>query len=204
MVDKSNTVTAAVLKELGVQKGSGFPKLEKVGNVGIEQLIKVAKAKMNKVNAYDLKNAVKTVSGVCVSIGVLCESMHPKDFAKKVDSGVYDKEINAETVTISKDKKEKLAKELAEFNTKAAADLAELKKKVEAKAAKEAAMKAGGAAPGAAPAPAAAGAKPGAPATGAKPAAGPAPAAGAKSGAAPATGAKPGAPATAKKEALKK
>ncbi|VVB74334.1 50S ribosomal protein L11 [Candidatus Tiddalikarchaeum anstoanum] len=174
MVDKSNTVTTAILKEVGVAKGSGFPQLEKIGNLSIEQLIKIAKAKKDKINSQNLKNTIKVISGACVAIGVLCEGMHPKEFAKKVDEGVYDKEINTETTTLSADKKALLAKQVTEINAKNTADLDELKKKIEAKAQKDAKMKGGAPGVKGAPAPAiGAPAKPGAPIAGAAPAAKP-------------------------------
>ncbi len=76
-----------ILKELGVEKGSGKPNEEKVGDLKLDQIIKIAKIKKNDIGAKTLKAAVKTVLGTCVSVGVTIEGMDPREVQKKIDAG---------------------------------------------------------------------------------------------------------------------
>ena len=82
----------------------------------------------------NLKSAVKTTLGSCVSLGILVESKDPKEIIKEVDKGVYDKEI----ANPSKPSEEKLAK-LNEYFDAVKKKQAELLKKEEEEKAKEAA-----------------------------------------------------------------
>jgi len=150
-------------KELGVEKGTGASKKVKVGNISIEQVINIAKTKI--ALEKDLKSAVKTTLGSCVSLGILVESKEPKEISKEVEKGIYDKEIAQAGKLPSQEKLEKLK----EFFEAVKKKQEELLKKEEEEKAKEAA-EAPAAAPGAA-APAkpgekvpAAAVKPGAPA----------------------------------------
>lgn len=81
---------ALIVKELGVEKGSGNPKNEKIGNLTVEQIKRIAKIRMSKSYAKSLKAVVKEVAGTCVSMGVTIDGKNPKDFQKDVDKGVYD------------------------------------------------------------------------------------------------------------------
>jgi large subunit ribosomal protein L11 len=63
---------AAVLLKMAasVAKGSGVPNKEKVGKVTVEQVRKIAQAKMKDLNAYDLDNAEKIIRGTARSMGI--------------------------------------------------------------------------------------------------------------------------------------
>ncbi len=101
-------VSELIKKELGLQKGSSEPNLNKVGNLAIEQVIKIAKMKQNSMLVNNLKSAVKTVIGSCGVSGVLVESKEPKEINEEISKGVYDEVIEAETVEVSEEKKRKL------------------------------------------------------------------------------------------------
>lgn len=81
---------ALIVKELGIEKGSGKPNVEKVGNLTMEQVKKIAKIRMGKSYAKTLKAAAKEVLGVCVSMGVTVDGKEPKEVQKEIDAGVYD------------------------------------------------------------------------------------------------------------------
>ncbi|RLG91845.1 MAG: 50S ribosomal protein L11 [Candidatus Hecatellales archaeon] len=87
---------ALIVKELGIEKGSGKPNVEKVGNLTMEQVKKIAKIRMSKSYAKSLKAAAKEVLGVCVSMGVTVEGKEPKEVQKEIDKGVYDKVFQEE------------------------------------------------------------------------------------------------------------
>jgi len=56
----------------------------------------------------DLKTAVKTVVGSCVSLGILVESMNPVEVEKLIDEGKFDKEIKEERTKTPEEKLMKL------------------------------------------------------------------------------------------------
>ena len=84
------TTSALIVSELGVAKGSGAPKTEKVGNLSMVQVVRVAKIKRSKLLARDLRAAVKEVLGTCVSMGVTVEDKDPREAQKEIDEGKYD------------------------------------------------------------------------------------------------------------------
>ena len=62
-----------IREEIGLQKGSGKPNLEKVGKISRAQLEKIAEIKKDQLNAIDLDGAVKIVAGTARSMGVEVE-----------------------------------------------------------------------------------------------------------------------------------
>jgi len=65
---------AVLLKQAAqVAKGSGVPNKEKVGKVTAEQVRKIAEAKFNDLNAFDLENAEKIIRGTARSMGIEVE-----------------------------------------------------------------------------------------------------------------------------------
>ncbi|RLG98488.1 50S ribosomal protein L11 [Candidatus Bathyarchaeota archaeon] len=89
------TTSALIVKEAQIEKGSGAPNTEKVGNLTMEQVIKIAKIKSPSLLASNLKAAVKEILGSCVSIGVTVEGKDPKEVQKELEEGVYDDIIKA-------------------------------------------------------------------------------------------------------------
>ena len=87
------TTSALIVKELGVEKGSGTPKATKVGNLSLEQIVKLAGMKRPDSYAKTVIAAVKEVAGACVSMGVTIDSKEPKEFIKDLDKGVYQKAL---------------------------------------------------------------------------------------------------------------
>jgi len=79
--------SAFILKEIGAEKGSSDPKRDKVGDLTIEQVIKIAKLKQKNMLSYTLKNAVKEVLGTCVSMGVTVMGKDPREVQKMIDNG---------------------------------------------------------------------------------------------------------------------
>jgi large subunit ribosomal protein L11 len=76
-IDKSFTFevksppAAVLLKQVAeIAKGSGVPNKEKVGQITAEQLRKIAETKFKDLNAYDLDQAEKIISGTARSMGI--------------------------------------------------------------------------------------------------------------------------------------
>ncbi|MDT7892394.1 MAG: 50S ribosomal protein L11 [Thermoproteota archaeon] len=83
--------TAALLfHELKIEKGSGSPAKQKVGNLTMEQVVKIARIKMKDLLAKNLKSAAKEILGTCVSFGITVEGKDPREVQKEIDKGVYD------------------------------------------------------------------------------------------------------------------
>ncbi len=84
------TTAALIIKELKIEKGAHQSTKEWVGNLTVEQVIKIAKIKMKDMGAKTLKAAVKTVAGTCQSMGVTIDGKPPKQFIQDVEKGLYD------------------------------------------------------------------------------------------------------------------
>lgn len=64
-----------------------------VGNLTIDQCIKIAKIKQSGLLSKNLKNAVKEVIGSCASMPITVEGKSPKEVIKEIDKGVYDSKL---------------------------------------------------------------------------------------------------------------
>jgi len=82
--------SSLLLSEAGVEKGSGTPNSEKVGNIDFQQCIKVAKMKKQAMLATDLRSAVKEVIGTCISLGLTVNEEEPKKVIENINTGIYD------------------------------------------------------------------------------------------------------------------
>jgi large subunit ribosomal protein L11 len=82
--------SALLFKEMGLEKGSGAPKVTKVGNITIEQAIKVADMKKDSLMGKDLKNRVLEVIGTAVTCGITVEGKEPMDIQKEIKDGKWD------------------------------------------------------------------------------------------------------------------
>jgi len=92
------TTSALIVKEAEIQKGSGTPNTAKVGNLSMEQAVRIAKTKRPSLLAKDLRAAVKEVVGTCVSMGVTVDQNDPKTVLREIDEGKYDETlVKAET-----------------------------------------------------------------------------------------------------------
>ncbi len=83
--------SSLLLSEARVEKGSGTPNTEKVGNINIDQVVKIAKMKKQTMLAIDLRAAVKEAVGTCVSMGLTIDNEDPKMIIKAIDEGKYNK-----------------------------------------------------------------------------------------------------------------
>ena len=103
--------SALLLKEAGIEKGSGKPHTDKVADILIEQIIKVAKMKEGNLLGKTLKSRVKEVIGTANSLGILVEGIPAKDAIKLVDEGKFDAEITAEKTELSAEELKRLQEE---------------------------------------------------------------------------------------------
>ena len=83
------TAAALVVSELKVEKGSGTPNSVKVGDLKMDQVVRIARIKKEQLLASSLKNAAKEVLGTCVSMGVTVEGKDPREVQAEIDAGKY-------------------------------------------------------------------------------------------------------------------
>ncbi|MCD6348470.1 MAG: 50S ribosomal protein L11 [Candidatus Korarchaeota archaeon] len=82
-----------ILRELGADKGSSDPGSRKIGDLKMDQVIKIAKTKLENANTRDLKKVVKQILGTAVSMGVTVEGKDPREVQEEIDSGTWDEMI---------------------------------------------------------------------------------------------------------------
>jgi len=84
---------ALLLKESGIQKGSGTSGSNWVADVKFDTIIKVAKTKLDSSYATSLKSVAKEIIGTCVSLGVKIEGKTPKEITAEVNTGKWDEKF---------------------------------------------------------------------------------------------------------------
>jgi large subunit ribosomal protein L11 len=85
------TTSALIVKELGIEKGSGNPKAEKAGNLTVEQVVKIAKMKLPGSYALSDNSTAKEVLGSCISMGITVDGRDPREIQKEISEGKWDK-----------------------------------------------------------------------------------------------------------------
>ncbi|RLF01843.1 MAG: 50S ribosomal protein L11 [Thermoprotei archaeon] len=95
--DKSFTVevgtpptTALIKKELGLEKGSSNARESKVGDLKMEQVVRIAEMKEGDLLGKDLREKVSEILGTCVSMGVTVEGKDPREVQAEIYSGKYE------------------------------------------------------------------------------------------------------------------
>ena len=88
------SASALLLKEAGIQKGSGTSGTEWVGEVSADMIAKVAKVKLETSYASALKSVAKQIVGTCVSLGIKVEGKTPKEFTAEINEGKWDSKLN--------------------------------------------------------------------------------------------------------------
>jgi large subunit ribosomal protein L11 len=83
--------SALILKELGMEKGSGSAKATKVGNLSAEKILKIAEMKQTSMLGKSKRERFIEIVGTCVSMGVTVDGKDPRDIRKDIDAGKYDK-----------------------------------------------------------------------------------------------------------------
>jgi len=84
------TASALIVAELKIEKGSGTPNSVKVGDLSMDQMMRIAKIKAPQLLSSTIKDATKELLGTCVSLGVTVEGKDPREVQKDIDSGTYD------------------------------------------------------------------------------------------------------------------
>ncbi|HOT06471.1 MAG TPA: 50S ribosomal protein L11 [Methanotrichaceae archaeon] len=81
--------SALVLKEAGIDKGAGDKKVA-VGEISMQQVVKIAGIKRNNLLSKNLKSAASEIVGTCGSLGINVDGMSSQDAQKALLAGNYD------------------------------------------------------------------------------------------------------------------
>ena len=84
------SAAALILKEAGIQKGSGTSGTDWVGDIGMDSVVKVAQTKLESSYATSLKSVAKTIIGTCVPLGIKIEGKTPKEITAEINEGKWD------------------------------------------------------------------------------------------------------------------
>ena len=88
------SASALLLKDAGIQKGSGTSGTEWVGEVSADMIAKIANVKLETSYASSLKSVAKQIVGTCVSLGIKVEGKTPKEFTAEINEGKWDSKLN--------------------------------------------------------------------------------------------------------------
>jgi large subunit ribosomal protein L11 len=129
----SPPVSQLIKKELKLEKLAQKPGEEKIADMKIEQVIKIAKMKEDSLAASNMTNAVKTIIGSCVSLGVLVEGKDPRETINDIGKGKFKEEIAQEKTELTAEELKEVEedkKKLAEEMERRKAELEETAKKI--------------------------------------------------------------------------
>ncbi len=84
------SAAALILKEVGLQKGSGTSGATWVGDIKFDSIIKIAKLKIDSSYAQDIKATAKEIVGTCLPLGIKIEGKSPKEITTEVNAGKWD------------------------------------------------------------------------------------------------------------------
>jgi large subunit ribosomal protein L11 len=85
--------SALILKELGIEKGTGDKSV--IGNLTIDQVVKIANIKRKGLLSKNLRSAAREIIGTAESLGATIEGLPAKEAQQAVASGKYDEILEA-------------------------------------------------------------------------------------------------------------
>ena len=103
--------SALIKKEAGIEKGAANPLTDKMADLLIEQIIKVAKIKEDDLLGSTLKNKIKEVIGTCQSMGIMVEGLSAHDALMAVEAGKFDEKIKLGRTEITAEERAHLDEE---------------------------------------------------------------------------------------------
>lgn len=87
------SAAALILKEAGIQKGSGTSGTDWVGDIEMDSVVKVAQTKIESSYATSIKSVAKSIIGTCVPLGIKIEGKTPKEITAEINDGKWDKKF---------------------------------------------------------------------------------------------------------------
>lgn len=87
------SAASLILKEAGIQKGSGTSGTDWVGDIPMDGVLKVAKTKLERSYADSLKSVAKEIIGTCLCLGIKVEGKTPKELTAEINDGKWDDKL---------------------------------------------------------------------------------------------------------------
>lgn len=87
------SAASLILKEAGIQKGSGTSGTDWVGDIPMDGVLKVAKTKLERSYADSLKSVTKEIIGTCLCLGIKIEGKTPKELTAEINDGKWDDKL---------------------------------------------------------------------------------------------------------------
>jgi len=84
------SAAALILKEAGIQKGSGTSGATWVGDITTDSVVKVARLKIDSSYALSIKTASKEIIGTCLALGIKINGKNPKEATAELEAGNWD------------------------------------------------------------------------------------------------------------------
>ena len=91
----SPPTSALVKKEAKLETGAANPK-QPVGDISMEQVLKVARMKIDASGSAKLKGVAREVVGVCDIMGITVEGKKAREVQKEMKEGKFDSIFNSE------------------------------------------------------------------------------------------------------------
>ena len=88
------SVSALLLKEAGIQKGSGTSGTEWVADIKMDAIAKIARTKLENTYATSVKSVAKSIVGTCVSLGIKIEGKTPKEITAEIANSKWDEKLS--------------------------------------------------------------------------------------------------------------
>lgn len=133
--------SALIKQEAGIKKGSGNPQEERVADLKIEQIIKIANMKADSLLGKDNFGRVKEIIGTCDSMGVMVEGMPARKAIEAINNGEFKNRIESGKSDLTAEELKALEEEKkamqAELDAKHAKEEAEAKAIIAANEGKE-------------------------------------------------------------------
>ncbi len=85
--------SALIKQELGIKKASGVPQSDFVGDLTIDQVMKISRMKGDSLTGKNVKMKAKEIIGTCRSMGVTVEGQKGEDAIEAVNSGKDDNKL---------------------------------------------------------------------------------------------------------------
>ena len=87
------SASALILKEAGIQKGTGTSGTEWVADIDIDAIVKVSNVKLESSYASELKSVAKQVIGTFQCLGIKIEGKTPKEMTAEINAGKWDEKL---------------------------------------------------------------------------------------------------------------
>lgn len=120
-----------IKKEAGIQKGASNPLIDKVADLKIEQIIKIADMKKDAILAKNNMQAAKEIMGTCQSMGILVEGVPANEAIARLNAGEWKSKIESGKTDLTEDELKALEEERIHLKEEMAVKNAEFKKQAD-------------------------------------------------------------------------